>query len=108
MLRLPALTLTEPASPEEKVEVLIYPPLKIEMFPLTATSTLPPLPVEPKAALPIPAVEPWPSMIRLPALTFTDPASPEDEVEESILPAPNSETCSVATTSTLPPLPAVP
>ncbi|TMQ75908.1 hypothetical protein ACCUM_0344 [Candidatus Accumulibacter phosphatis] len=50
----------------------------------------------------------WPARVRLPVLILTEPASPEDKVEESILPASSSEMFSVAVTSTLPPLPVVP
>ncbi|KFB78591.1 hypothetical protein ACCUM_0343 [Candidatus Accumulibacter phosphatis] len=85
MVRLPALILTNPASPEDRVEESILPALSSSSLPVASTYTLPPLPVLPEEApllIPVLFTEPWPSMVISPALTCTDPACPEAKVEE--------------------------
>ncbi|KFB78590.1 MAG: hypothetical protein AW06_000053 [Candidatus Accumulibacter cognatus] len=82
MLRLPLLTFTEPASPDDVVEEVMIPPLRIAIWSRARTSTLPAMPVVPKAPLAMPAS----SIVRLPVLTFTEPASPDEAVEEVMSP----------------------
>src|SRR5262245_29050506 len=102
---LPAPTLTDPALPDEKVPEEIWPPLKIERLPPVATSTLPALPVLPRAAwLEVPVKNGLfcPSMNILPAETFTEPASPGENVVEEIAPPFRMEMPPVEVTVALP------
>src|SRR5689334_19857437 len=85
---LPALTFTEPASPIERVDESINPPLMSDNFPKLVTSTLPALPLLSVAAVLLMDAElPIPSMKILPAVTLTEPASPFVKVNDLLAPS---------------------
>src|SRR5438045_3027910 len=89
MMMLPALTVTAPASPEEKVLELIEPPLSADRLPAAVTLIVPAFPLPETASLKMPVglwVLPWLSMVIPPAFTIRIPASPEEKVLEEIEP----------------------
>ena len=95
MLMLPARTFTDPALPEEDVLEEIWPPFTRITLPVADTSKFPAFPELPALAsleMPVKSLLPCPSMLMLPALTFTDPALPDERVLESITPPLKSET----------------
>src|SRR3989338_8924529 len=89
IVMLPALTLTEPALPDDRASDAIYAPLTMERFPAALTSTVPALPVLPNPALLTMNVAlglPSRSMKMLSALILIEPALPDDMVVAEIYP----------------------
>src|SRR5205807_6192290 len=111
MMMLPALTVTAPASPEEKVLELISPPLSTDRLPVAVTLIVPAFPLPLTAVLKMPVglwVLPWLSMMMLPALTVTVPASPNEKVLELISPPLSTDRLPVAVTLIVPAFPLLP
>src|SRR6266446_2210596 len=109
MMMLPPLTVTVPASPDEKVLELISPPLNTDRLPVAVTLIVPAFPLLPeKALLKMPVglwVLPWLSMMMLPALTVTVPASPDEKVLEEIEPPLTTDRLRAAVTLIVPAFP---
>ncbi len=87
MLREPALRLTLPALPAEKVEDSICAPLESVVAPAVVTVTWPALPLEPASAeleIPVRNVAAPPSMFRAPAVSVMLPAVPAPYVDDRI------------------------
>ncbi|KFB75937.1 MAG: hypothetical protein AW06_002983 [Candidatus Accumulibacter cognatus] len=111
ILMSPADTLTVPAFPDPYVEESISPPLLIVRVFLALTWTLPPKPVGTGARTCCELVLrmlPSRSTVIVSAATFTVPALPVDQVDESICPAFSTEREPATMTSMLPALPAFP
>src|SRR6266550_1606937 len=108
MMMLPALTATAPASPDEKVLELIWPPLSTDRLPVAVALIVPAFPLPKTASLKMPVglwVLPWLSMVMPPVFTVTVPASPEEKVLELIWPPLSTHRLPVAVTLIVPAFP---